>query len=126
MVATTTSALVQVGVKEWMFGVFLGVGCLVRLAIQAVLCVRSYSIFRGLIGPKRQFGTGETYHPQLYALLFGALIPIPFWLWQRKFPQSRLKYVNMPVLLNGPTWIPPATGINYSSWFVVGFIFRES
>jgi len=26
--------------------------------------------------------------------------------------------------LNGTAYIPPATGINYSSWFLVGFIFQ--
>jgi hypothetical protein len=147
MVATTTSAFVQIGVKEWMFAhvkdlcaadqpqhltcpgnaVYFSASVIWYVPPhKTVFCVCSYSIFRGLIGPKRQFGKGETYHPQLYALIFGALIPIPFWLWQRKFPQSRFKYVNMPVLLTGPTWMPPASGINYSSWFVVGFIFRES
>jgi hypothetical protein len=30
----------------------------------------------------------------------------------------------MPVFLNGPSYIPPAVGINYSSWFTVAFIFR--
>lgn len=36
-----------------------------------------------------------------------------------------MRYINVPVLLNGASYIPPATGINYSSWFIVGFIFRE-
>ena len=79
---------------------------------------------RGLIGPTRQFGSGSLYHGHLWALLVGALLPLPFWWWQRRFPDTRLKYVNIPVFLNGPTCIPPATGINYSSWFLVGFIFR--
>ncbi|KAG8748166.1 hypothetical protein FRC10_008899 [Ceratobasidium sp. 414] len=127
MVATTTSALVQIGVKEWMFANVKDL-CSPKQP-QHLTCPHNQVYFTasavwGLIGPQRQFGKGETYHPELYALAFGALIPIPFWLWKRKFPQSRLKYVNMPVLLNGPTWIPPATGINYSSWFVVGFLFQ--
>jgi hypothetical protein len=80
---------------------------------------------RGLIGPTRQFGSGSLYHGHLWALLVGAFLPIPFWWWQRRFPDTRLKYINIPVFLNGPMLIPPATGINYSSWFVVGYIFRE-
>ena len=80
---------------------------------------------RGLIGPTRQFGFGSLYHAHLWALLIGAALPVPFWWWQRRFPNTRLKYINVPVFLNGPTFIPPATGINYSSWFVTGFIFRE-
>jgi hypothetical protein len=77
-----------------------------------------------LIGPSRQFGAGSIYNPQLYALAFGVVLPLPFWLWQRKFPNTKLKYVNIPVLLNGIGFIPPATGINYSSWFATGFVFQ--
>ena len=57
-------------------------------------------------------------------MLVGAIAPIPFWLWQRRFPDTRLRYINLPVMLNGPTLAPPANGINYASWFIVGFIFR--
>jgi hypothetical protein len=104
----------------------------------AVWCVHSPRFFlqrlmiavwrfcRGLIGPTRQFGKGALYHGHLWGLLVGVLLPLPFWWWQRRFPKTRLKYINIPVLLNGATFIPPATGINYSSWFVTGFIFRES
>ncbi len=67
-----------------------------------------------------------TYNPILWAILGGALLPIPFWLLGRKYPNSWLKYVNIPVLLTGATYMPPATGINYSSWFLFGFIFRTS
>ncbi len=60
----------------------------------------------------------------MFAMLVGAVAPIPFWLWQRRFPDTRLKFINLPVMLNGPTLAPPANGINYVSWFIVGFIFR--
>lgn len=79
---------------------------------------------RGLIGPTRQFGKGTLYHPELYAMIIGAFLPLPFWLWQRRRPNSWLKYVSTPIILNGVSFIPPATGINYSSWFFVGFIFQ--
>jgi len=32
--------------------------------------------------------------------------------------------VSTPVVLLGVSYIPPATGINYSSWFAVGFVFQ--
>ena len=34
-----------------------------------------------------------------------------------------MRWVSTPVILNGVSSIPPATGINYSSWFLVGFVF---
>ena len=83
-----------------------------------------YDSSRGLIGPTRQFGGGSIYNPQLYALVIGALLPIPFWYWQRKYPNRWNKFISTPVVLNAVTYIPPATGINYSSWFAVGFLFQ--
>jgi hypothetical protein len=85
--------------------------------------LRRYS-YRGLIGPSRQFGTRSIYHPELFALIVGAFLPIPFYLWKRKYPNSRLSIINTPVLLNGVTQLPPAVGINFSSWFATGFIFQ--
>ena len=79
---------------------------------------------RGLIGPTRQFGEGTLYHPELYAIIIGAALPIPFWLWQRRYPNSWVKFVSTPVLLNGVSAIPPASGINYSAWFATGFVFQ--
>lgn len=80
--------------------------------------------FRGLIGPSRQFGRGTLYHPHTYALIVGALLPLPFWFWQRRNPNSWVKYISTPVILNGVSGIPPATGINYSAWFAVGALFQ--
>lgn len=143
------SCFVQVGVKNWLFNNVKDI-CSptqkndltcphnqVFFTASAVWCVtpsmlswvdgRVYQEFetcRGLIGPARQFGTGALYHPQLYALIVGAFIPIPFWLWKRRYPDSWIRSVSIPILLNGVASIPPATGINYSSFFVVGFIFQ--
>lgn len=101
------------------------VGCLACISDSPQRSISDIHVCRGVIGPTRQFGPHALYKPELYALVAGALLPIPFWLWQRRYPQSWLKYFSMPVLLNGPGSIPPALGINYSSWFVVAFIFRK-
>ena len=82
------------------------------------------TISRGLVGPTRQFGRGSIYHPHLYAIIAGVLIPIPFYLWKRRYPNSWARYVSTPVVFAGLAAIPPATGINYSSWFLVAFIFQ--
>lgn len=60
----------------------------------------------------------------MYAIIVGALLPFPFWLMQRRRPDSWAKFVSTPIALIGVSFIPPATGINYSSWFAVGFIFQ--
>lgn len=79
---------------------------------------------RGLIGPTRQYGADSLYQPSLYAIIVGAILPLPFWLWQRRYPNSWVKFVSTPVILNGVSYIPPAGGINYSAWFATGFVFQ--
>jgi len=127
LVATVIATVVQIGVKQWMFANIPDL-CTPDQPHQ-LTCPTNEVFFAasavwGLIGPARQFGKGNVYHPELYALAIGAVLPIPFWWWQRKHPKSFMKYINIPVFLNGPTFIPPATGINYSSWFGVGMIFQ--
>ncbi|KIY53033.1 OPT superfamily oligopeptide transporter [Fistulina hepatica ATCC 64428] len=127
LVATTVTAFLQVGVKTWLFD---GIPDICSPHQKSSLTCPHNEVFFtasavwGLIGPSRQFGSGSIYHPQLYAMIVGVFLPIPFWLWQRRYPKSWVKYVSTPVVLNGVGSIPPATGINYSSWFLMGFIFQ--
>jgi hypothetical protein len=82
------------------------------------------SVIWGLVGPVRQFGSGAIYHPMLYAMIFGALIPVPFWLWIRRRPKSLASKIFTPAWFANSFNSPPVTGINVSSSFVVGFIFQ--
>ncbi|KAF9518906.1 hypothetical protein BS47DRAFT_1289018 [Hydnum rufescens UP504] len=127
LVATAITSVVQVCVQKWLFAHVHDI-CSPKqenhLTCPHTLVYQTASVVWGVIGPTRQFGPSALYKPELYALLFGALAPIPFWLWQRRYPHTRLKYVSMPVLINGPGMIPPAVGINFSSWFVVAFVFQ--
>ncbi|PFH46867.1 hypothetical protein AMATHDRAFT_153607 [Amanita thiersii Skay4041] len=127
LTATTLAAFVQVGVKTWIFANVDDI-CSPNQKSQ-LTCPHNQVFFTasavwGLIGPSRQFGRGSIYHPHLYAIIVGAFLPLPFWLWQRRYPQSWIRWVSTPVILNGVSAIPPATGINYSSWFAVGFVFQ--
>ncbi|KAJ4485254.1 OPT oligopeptide transporter [Lentinula aciculospora] len=74
------------------------------------------------IGPNRMFSQGM-YSPLLFFFLIGALAPIISWLVDKRYPNSFFKYVN-PVLFNGTQLLPPATGINYVPWAIVGFLFQ--
>lgn len=145
-VSTIVVAFVQCCVKAWLFSSVRDI-CSptqsshftcphnkVFFSASAIWCVlvpwvahggRSYIFnIRGLIGPSRQFGHRSIYNPQLYAIIVGALLPLPFWLMQRRRPDSWAKYVSTPVVLLGVSYIPPAVGINYSAWFAVGFVFQ--
>ncbi|KAJ3720197.1 OPT oligopeptide transporter [Lentinula guzmanii] len=59
----------------------------------------------------------------LFFFLIGGLAPIISWLIDKKYPNSFFKYVN-PVIFNGTQLLPPASGINYVPWAIVGFIFQ--
>ncbi|TFY51053.1 hypothetical protein EVG20_g11190 [Dentipellis fragilis] len=127
LVATVLAAFLQVGVKMWIFSNVKDI-CDPDQKDQLV-CPHNQVYFTasaiwGLIGPSRQFGKGSIYRPELYAIAIGAVLPIPFWLYQRKYPQSWAKAISTPIFLNGVSYIPPATGINYSAWFAVGFVFQ--
>jgi OPT family oligopeptide transporter len=82
------------------------------------------SLLWGAVGPQRLFSVGQIYSPLLWFFLIGFLLPFPFYYAARRYPRSFLRYVNFPVFFNGANALPPASGINYSSWFLVGFIFQ--
>ncbi|KIO28857.1 hypothetical protein M407DRAFT_229100, partial [Tulasnella calospora MUT 4182] len=83
------------------------------------------SIIWGIIGPNRQFGKGGIYYGPVYAVIAGAALPVFIWWWNRRSAgRTWLGQFNLAIAVNGSIAIPPATGINYSSWFVVGFIFQ--
>ncbi|KAM0750063.1 OPT superfamily oligopeptide transporter [Meredithblackwellia eburnea MCA 4105] len=85
----------------------------------------SSSITWGLIGPEKQFSVGKFYNPLLWAFLAGAIAPIPLWYMGKRYPNSWYTKVSVPVMLTGCMWMPPATGINFSSWFLFGYIFQS-
>ena len=57
-------------------------------------------------------------------MVFGALIPVPFWLWARRRPKSLASKIFTPIWFANLFNYPPATEINVSSSFLVGFIFQ--
>jgi len=126
-VGTLLASFIQVGVKEWMFAHVKDI-CQPNQPSD-LTCPHNAVYFTasavwGLIGPTRQFGPHSLYQPELYAIIVGAILPLPFWLWQRRYPNSWVKFVSTPVILNGVSYIPPAAGINYSAWFATGFVFQ--
>jgi OPT family small oligopeptide transporter len=126
-IGTLLASFVQVGVKQWMFNNVKDICSQNQpsdLSCPHNSVYFTASVIWGLIGPTRQFGAGSLYEPELYAIIVGAILPLPFWLWQRRYPNSWVKFVNTPVVLNGVSYIPPAGGINYSAWFATGFVFQ--
>ncbi|PWN53995.1 putative oligopeptide transporter [Violaceomyces palustris] len=127
IVGTTVAGIVQIGVKEWMFSNVPDLCSPTqphRFTCPHINVFYTASLIWGTIGPDRVFGKGSIYSPVYYALILGALIPIPFWLLARRYPKSWVKYISWPIIFSGTSYMPPASGINYSSWFAIGFIFQ--
>ncbi|GAA5913408.1 hypothetical protein JCM8208_004757 [Rhodotorula glutinis] len=127
IVAAVVTSFVQVGVKRWLMAVVPDLCAMdqpAHLSCPYAATFYSASIIWGLIGPARQFNEGKYYNGILYWMLAGAVLPIITWLLARRYPSTWVQYINVPVALAGLTLIPPASGINLSSWFIVGFIFQ--
>jgi OPT family oligopeptide transporter len=127
MVATIISSVTQIGVLNWMFVNIPNI-CTAE-AINGFTCpiARVHfngSILWGVVGPKRFFGPDALYHPLAWAFLFGAVSPVALWLMARKRRRSIIRRINLPVLFGSLSWIPPATGLNFSTWAVVCYIFN--
>lgn len=109
--ATFVACFVQVGVKEWLFKTIPNIcerDAPLLLTCASTKVFFTSSVIWGLVGPERLFSKGAIYNPQLYALVIGAVIPVPFWFWVRRHPRSIFRNLNFPVLINGPLAIPPA------------------
>ena len=127
MVATVVSSLTQIGVLNWMFSNVPGI-CTPE-AINGFTCpiARVHfngSILWGVVGPAEFFGPGATYHVLVWCFLLGAVAPVPLWLWARRRRGSLVRKVNLPVLFGSLSWIPPATGLNFSVWALVCYAFN--
>jgi len=84
----------------------------------------SASVIWGLIGPMKMFGPGSPYQVLNLFFIGGLLIPIPIFLLQRRYPNSWLRYVHVPIILGATGVMPPAPAIDFPMWFLVGFIFN--
>ncbi|KAH6659842.1 OPT oligopeptide transporter protein-domain-containing protein [Truncatella angustata] len=127
MAATIISSLTQIGVLNWMFANVPGL-CTPQ-AINGFTCpiARVHfngSILWGVVGPAEFFGPGATYRPLVWCFLIGAIAPIPLWLYARGKRNSIVRKINLPVLFGSLSWIPPATGLNFSVWALVCYIFN--
>jgi OPT family small oligopeptide transporter len=127
MMATIVSSLTQIGVLNWMF-VNVPRICTPE-AINGFTCPLARvhfngSILWGVVGPGEFFGPGATYRPLVWCFLVGAIAPIPLWYYSRKRRGSIVRKINLPVLFGSLSWIPPATGLNFSVWALVCYLFN--
>lgn len=131
LVATIVGGLTQVGVLNWMFANIPHI-C-TDAALNGFTCpiARVHfngSILWGVIGPQRFFGSGQLYRPLIWAFPLGLVLPpCLYYVWRRRGadPSSILRKVSLPVVFGSLSWIPPATGLNFSAWALVCWFFNK-
>ncbi|KAJ2052290.1 hypothetical protein H4S04_001434 [Coemansia sp. S16] len=126
LVGTIICGFVQLGVAFWLMNTVENM-CTPEGA--PFTCIQantffSASVIWGLVGPERMFGSSSPYHPTLYLFIFGLLLPLPFWLYTRKFPNSWVKHIHTPLLFIASGYMPPAPSHVYTNWFIGCFFFN--
>ncbi|KAI0688500.1 OPT oligopeptide transporter [Cytidiella melzeri] len=125
--ATVVAGTVQLGVQSWMFTNISNMCALDQpdnFVCPNTQVFGTASIVWGVIGPARQFSSGQLYYGLLFFFLAGFLAPVITRLVQIRYSNVVLKYMNWPVIFSGTGLIPPATPSNYVTWCVTGFMFN--
>ncbi|KAL1903419.1 hypothetical protein Sste5346_000045 [Sporothrix stenoceras] len=119
--------LAQTGVNTWALHNIRGV-CQTSAVFICPLArtFESSTIFWGLIGPGRLFGSGNMYVGMMYFFLLGGLLPIAVYVATRYFfPNNTvLRHVHVPLIMSSTAAIPPATAANFIPWAIVGLVFN--
>ncbi|KAL2011109.1 hypothetical protein VTN00DRAFT_3827 [Thermoascus crustaceus] len=126
--ATILGALTQAGVTIWMLGNVADVCDSNQpngFSCPNGRTVFSASVIWGLVGPRRLYSVGKIYSSLLHFFWIGAIAPIITWVLYRYTRYSFWKLVNWPLIFVGTYNVPPATGINYSSWAIINFTFNH-
>ncbi|KAH8736353.1 OPT oligopeptide transporter protein-domain-containing protein [Ilyonectria robusta] len=125
--STILATAVQTGVLRWMIGNIENL-CdpdnTQRFTCAGSKVVYNASVIWGTIGPQRMFQSGQVYNGLMYFFLIGPVTTVLVYLVYRRFPNSWVRYVNVPIFFNAAGNIPPANTTQYSLWFIVGFIFN--
>ncbi len=131
IIGTIVAAVVNVGVAWWLLTTVENI-CDINLlpASSPWTCPNDRvffdaSVIWGLVGPKRIFGKLGEYSAINWFWLGGLLAPVPVYILHRYYPKVKLfRLINMPILIGATGIMPPASAVNFTSWFIVAFIFN--
>lgn len=125
--ATLVGAIVQCGVTVFMITRIPGVCNADAPDNDNFTCPHgrvtySSSLIWGALGPQRTFSPGQIYSNLLWFFLVGPVVVVATYMLGRRW--RWFNYVSWPVAFGAMSLVPPATGINFSSWWVVNAIFN--
>ncbi|KAL4924224.1 small oligopeptide transporter, OPT family [Aspergillus undulatus] len=123
--AALLGAIVQCGVTVFMITRFDGI-CTPHadggFTCPHGLVTYSSSLIWGALGPGRNFTPGQIYGNLLWFFLAGPAVVVLTYLAGRRWKVAN--HISWPVAFGAMSGVPPATGINFSSWWVVNVIFN--
>ncbi|TVY43677.1 Glutathione transporter [Lachnellula subtilissima] len=126
--STILATMTQVGVLRWMMGHIPNLCSpknTQRFTCNGAKVYYSTSIIWGSIGPQRMFQSGQVYSGIMYFFIIGPVVTLLVWLVYRRYPNSWVRYINVPIFFNAAGNIPPANTTQYSLWFIFGFLFNH-
>ncbi|KAJ6102972.1 hypothetical protein N7486_005399 [Penicillium sp. IBT 16267x] len=125
--ASILATATQTGVLRWMLGHITDLcesSNTQRFTCNGAKVMYNASLIWGTIGPQRMFQSGQVYNGLVYFFLIGPIVTGIVYLIYRRYPNSWVRYINVPIFFNAAGNIPPANTTQYSLWFIVGFIFN--
>ncbi|KAJ5492416.1 Tetrapeptide transporter OPT1/isp4 [Penicillium expansum] len=125
--ASILATATQTGVLRWMLGHIDNL-CdpknKQRFTCNGAKVMYNASLIWGTIGPQRMFQSGQVYNGLVYFFLIGPVVTVIVYFIYRRYPNSWVRYINVPIFFNAAGNIPPANTTQYSLWFIVGFLFN--
>ncbi|KAG0267864.1 hypothetical protein DFQ27_008044 [Actinomortierella ambigua] len=125
MLGTLMAGLMNLSVATWMLNSQPGI-CETNedFKCPSARVFYSASVIWGVVAPDRMFGPKSIYNIINYFFFIGFLLPIPFYLLKKKFPNTWVELIHIPVILNATGMMPPASPYHYWNWVGVGFLFQ--
>lgn len=96
VLASVVSGTVQLGIQAWMFSHIPDMCSLTqkdKFICPSTQVFGTASIIWGVIGPQRQFSSGQIYHALVWFFLIGVLCPLGAWLVSLRWPHSYIRYI---------------------------------
>ncbi|KAJ5529204.1 hypothetical protein N7527_002597 [Penicillium freii] len=125
--ASILATATQTGVLRWMMGHIDNL-CeptnKQRFTCNGAKVMYNVSLIWGTIGPQRMFQSGQVYNGLVYFFLIGPVVTVIVYFIYRRYPNSWVRYINVPIFFNAAGNIPPANTTQYSLWFIFGFLFN--
>ncbi|KAF9352541.1 hypothetical protein BGX34_012103 [Mortierella sp. NVP85] len=126
MVGTLAAALVSMGTTSYLMN---NIENICTEAAYPFTCPSASlfgasSVVWGVVGPLKFLSPSSMYYPIVWFFFIGFVIPLPFWLLARKYPNSWVKDVNMAAFMLGGGPYPPAGTSIMPTWALIGFVFN--